>query len=241
MIRCPDAIWLPGPAWKVGYVVLGRTSAKSGVVDHSSEGPFQATIDVLNGPRNVSWQFTNDDSGLYQHYDVEAVCWHAGFEANKKFVGCENTGRKGEPLTERQYNNLLGLHRWLKERGVLTVYERRVDLWEHNELWPTDCPSGRIPWEQLIADLKEDDMAFTEEDARRLRELHERSRGDYVRVAGTDRVYLVEARQLTHILNPSVLAGLRDGFGDVRDMPPDDEIWRLPVYLPGGLPDELKR
>ena len=155
-MRCPFAIWLPGPAWKVGYTVFGRTSQKTGVVDHSAEGPLQATLAVLNGMRTASWHFTNDDD-LYQHYPINDVCWHAGFKANKVCVGVENTG-KDEPLTERQYENLLRLHHWLKEQGVLTVCERRVDLWEHNEWMATDCPSGRIPWERLIADLKETGM-----------------------------------------------------------------------------------
>ena len=106
----------------------------------------------------------------------------------------------------------------------------------------TTCPGELYyKWVPGLNEAKEDDMAFTEEDSRRLWELYKRSRGDYVRVAGTGRVYGVEARQLTHILNPSVLGGLRDSFDDVRDVPPDDEIWQLPVYLPGGLPDELKR
>ena len=151
-MRCPFATWLPGPVWKVGYTVFGRTSQKTGVVDHSAEGPLNATLAVLNGPRTASWQFTNDDD-LYQHYDIDDVCWHAGYEANRTCVGVENTGTG--PLTERQYENLLRLHRWLREQDVLTVCERRVDLWEHNEFMATDCPSGRIPWERLIADLEE--------------------------------------------------------------------------------------
>lgn len=152
------AIKRPGPAWKVGYAVFGRTSKKDSVVDHSSEGPLAATLGVLDSWRTASWQFTNDDSALYQHYPISDVCWHAGFEANKRCVGVENTGRKSEPLTGAQYNHLVQLHLWLKEQGVLTVCERRVDLWEHNEWMATDCPSGRIPWDRLIADLKEEEV-----------------------------------------------------------------------------------
>jgi len=152
------AIKRPGPAWKAGYTVFGRTSQKTGVVDHSAEGPLEATLGVLDSWRTASWHFTNDGLALYQHYPITDVCWHAGFEANKKCVGVENTGRKDEPLTESQYLHLLALHRWLKSVGVLTVCERRVDLWEHNEWMATDCPSGRIPWDRLIADLKEKDM-----------------------------------------------------------------------------------
>jgi len=129
---------------------------------------LEATLGVLDSWRTASWQFTNDDSALYQHYPISDVCWHAGFEANKKCVGVENTGRKGEPLTDRQYDHLLALHLWLREQGVLTVCERRVDLWEHNEWMATDCPSGRIPWDRLIADLKEEGM--DEEERKKLDE-----------------------------------------------------------------------
>ena len=111
--------------------------------------------------------------------------------------------------------------------------------------WATACP-GKLyrewmPQLMMAANgQEEDDMAFTEEDRRLLGEIRQVMRGDYVRVTGTDRVWEVDVDQLTHVLNPSVLAALRDSFGDVRDLPPTDEVWRLPVYLPGGLPNELR-
>lgn len=159
---CPFAIWRPGPKWKAGYTVFGRTSEKHGVVDHSSGGPLAATLGELDSWKTKSWQFTNDDSGLYQHYPISDVCWHAGFKANKAYVGVESTG-KDDPLTLRQYDHLLELHLWLKERGVLTVCELRTDLWEHGWLMPTDCPSGRIPWSRLISDLKEEPMEIQDD------------------------------------------------------------------------------
>lgn len=226
--RYPGAIWLPGPRWKVGYIVFGRTSKKDSVIDHSADGPFQAAIDVLNSPRLVSWQFTNDDSGLYQHYEIEDVCWHAGFQANKRCVGVESTG-KDEPLTERQYQHLVGLHRWLRERGVLTVCERRVDLWEHNEWRNTDCPSGRIPWARLIEDLKEEDM-----------------KPPLYQILGRPEVYALSVGGIEYEHIPDQKTFRRRGYKDedVQVVGPDDgEIWddltALPVkYL--GVPPDLR-
>ena len=212
------AIWLPGPTWKVGYTVFGRTSQKRGVVDHSADGPLQATLGVLNGPRTASWQFTNDDD-LYQHYSINDVCWHAGYEANRVCVGVENTG-KG-PLTERQYNNLLRLHRWLKVQGVLTVCERRIDLWEHNEWMATDCPSGRIPWERLIADLREEDMKL-------------------YRMKDRPEVYFAAGGKLVHIPNRSVFIALGYKDEDVEVLPAGSPIWGLPVEYPSGVPADLR-
>ncbi|KPJ50151.1 MAG: hypothetical protein AMJ38_02195 [Dehalococcoidia bacterium DG_22] len=162
--RCPFAVWKPGPNWKVGYIVLGRTSNKTGVVYHSAEGPLDPTFGVLYGIRNASWHFTNDDSGLYQHYDIRDITWHAGMKANKICVGVENTGAKNEPLTSKQFSQLVDLTRWLKEQGVLTVLERRGDLWEHNEWMNTDCPSGRIPWAEIVQAVKEAEVRQCQDD-----------------------------------------------------------------------------
>lgn len=163
MSRCPFATWRPGPPHKVGYGAL-TLSVKDGVIDHSAEGPLSATLDVLDSSRQVSWHFTNDDTGLYQHYDTDAVCWHAGYNANVRFVGVENTGVAGEWLTDNQLDHLIDLHMWLKDEGILTECKRAVDLWEHNEWMATDCPSGRIPWSWLIVQLKEEEEPMSTED-----------------------------------------------------------------------------
>lgn len=229
---CDFAIWRPGPKWKVGYTVFGRTSDKHGVVDHSSEGPLEATLGVLDSWRTVSWQFTvsaiellsenNLLTRVYQHYPITDVCWHAGFAANKQYVGIEHCGRKDEPLTEPQYQTTLRLHRWLRQQGVLTVCERRVDLWEHNELMATDCPSGRIPWDRLIRDLKEEPM-LTEEQAKKLiaEALEARDKADELEQAARG---AVAAQAFDAVL--SVLTGHWENLpNDLKSIKNEAEYW----------------
>lgn len=152
-MKYPGAIWYPGPAPKRGYGGV-LTGSKTGIVLHSAEGPWSAMQQVLlTGP--TSWHFSVLKSGdVYQHYDWNTVCYHAGNRlANELLIGIEHEGKAGEPLTEPQLAASKALVSYLlKEIGVLPV--RGQTLHEHNEVWnwaepnvgPTSCPSNRIPW-----------------------------------------------------------------------------------------------
>ena len=143
------AIVRPGPPAKTGEAsaILRRGQ---GVVVHSAEGSLESALGVLDGPRPASWHLTvAKDGRYYQHYPLETITWHAGVDANPRYVGIECEGVAGEPLTPEQVETLRSILDWLQAVDAWPVRERGVTLWEHNEFMPTACPSGRIPWDEL--------------------------------------------------------------------------------------------
>ena len=171
----------PGPDWKGGYTdapALGTLDEKEGEVKHSAEGPLASLFHELDRPdRTASWTFSLAQDGLvYQHYPLEWRAWHAGVMGDRRFdtslignltlVGEEHEGggpnNPSEPLTELQRASSIRLTRDVRRLCPhIGPPALRVNLWEHNWLSPTSCPSGRIPWPQILTALQvamEEDM-----------------------------------------------------------------------------------
>jgi N-acetyl-anhydromuramyl-L-alanine amidase AmpD len=134
------------------------------------EGGLAAAHGVLSGPAQSSWHFSNPKVGpLEQHYAMSRITWHGGsLGANRRYVGIEHEGVAGEPLTASQIENDVALLGWLAENDVQPWpgLIRLDTLWEHNEMTrygskATACPSGRIPWQEVI------DLATIDTEARR--------------------------------------------------------------------------
>lgn len=179
------ATWLPfcikrlGPSWKQGYpsVPLRTLAEIEGEVDHSMEGYRGGAYAVLDGPRQASWTFSIYRSGPpEQHYPLESIPWHAGLPGDRRqdtslignltLVGKEHEGVR-EDLTASQLDWSLKITqaiRNLAPRVKANPPTLRVNLWEHNWLSATSCPSGRIPWQAFLN--MEDDMALTDGDKR---------------------------------------------------------------------------
>ena len=105
----------------------------------------------------------------------------------------------------------------------------RVNLWEHNWLTQTSCPSGRIPWDRLIADLQGgDEMDPDEVRAIVEQELNKRL-PLAVQFGGDPNVYWVNG--LTRIDSPDYLEGVT-----VLQLPADHPARRLPTSFPDGAP-----
>lgn len=169
-MRYPAAIWRECP--KHGYG-NDDTHLHEGIVAHSMEGSLAAAFGELDNPnRAASWTFSvAKDGKVYQHVDTDNIAWTNGSRnANKKFWGIEHEGVAGEPLTDAQRTATTALMGWLLSSYGLTPI-RLVTLWEHREMMAygaaaTACPSGRIPWQAIIAGItqpQEDDMAGTEQ------------------------------------------------------------------------------
>ncbi len=169
-----SAAWYPaarrrdGPSNKFGYPTRNPTDKyghKKGACYHSSEGTLASWWGILDNrvPPRKSATFFNPKRGkLYQHYRVDAHTWANGTTAaNKGYVSCENEGMAGEPLTTSQVDNLVGLSAWLKERFGWAELSRTTTMREHNEFKATACPSGRIPWAEIIRRAEEDDMPYS--------------------------------------------------------------------------------
>ena len=155
---CPWAVRHLGPAAKRE----GVRSGKGGVL-HSAEGPLTASFRILakldGAPAEwqKSWHFTvAKDGAVYQHYPLDAVCWHAGPKANPFYAGIEHEGVAGESLTPEQLAAAVRLVGWIAAvegwPGLPLEWRHRL-LFEHNEFMATACPSGRIPWPDLLGRL----------------------------------------------------------------------------------------
>lgn len=121
-------------------------------------GPLSAAFGELDrASRQASWHFSVAKGGqVYQHYPLTAATWHCGSPHwNQRLVGIEHeggpVGNESEPLTTAQREASVRLVRWIARECGWSRLERRVNLWEHNEVSPADrptaCPSGRIPWD----------------------------------------------------------------------------------------------
>lgn len=150
------------------------SAPKHGEIKHDSTGPLSATFGVLDTHEINSWHFTIDEE-IYQHYPVAANCWHGNdtdpdddVRANVDLVGIEHTRINTAqlvPLAPRQVELTTKLTTWLSQNAGLSNYTRihrggkqTPDTWllcEHNEVGntPTACPSGRIPWQQIMGGL----------------------------------------------------------------------------------------
>lgn len=167
----------PGP---VGSVNGSRNGGK-GVIPHSAEGSWDSLKHLHDfhwsratdpDPRNrASWGATNlKDGRLVQHYSVWEQTWTSGSDyPNNNFFAFENEGGAGEPLTDAQTANTVRICRelgsaqgWTLRRPV-DAQDKTATAYEHNECRrfgsaPTACPSGRVPWGEIMRQLEEDDV-----------------------------------------------------------------------------------
>ena len=159
----------PGPLDKTN----GGTNTIAGVVPHSAEGYAPLLMQLVHDEaRRASWMASNLKNGRFiQHYSVYAQTWTSGAGyPNNNFVAWENEGVEGEPLTPQQTTNIVrvirelsALGRW-KPRRPADGKDKTATLYEHRECvrWgaeATACPSGRIPWDEIMRQLgEEDDM-----------------------------------------------------------------------------------
>ena len=158
----PPAVQRSGPGWKTGYPPIYKNGGR-GVVCHSMVGSYAGAMNRLASQDRASWHFSVTKAGtVYQHYRVDEITWHAGSPRwNQALIGIEHEGgapgNESEPLTPAQRDASVALVRWLSQQCGFPLV-RRVGLWEHNELYQTACPSGRIPWQFYE---EEEEMAIT--------------------------------------------------------------------------------
>jgi len=167
-VRYPPAIWRGTD--KHGYG-NDDTCLGEGIVAHSMEGPLAAAFGELDRPdRQASWHFSiAKDGTVYQHIETENISYASGsYQANRRFWSMEHEGVAGEPLEPPQKASSIGVMGWLlSTHGLVPV--RLLTLFEHRDMTAygaaaTACPSNRIPWNEIIAALQEDDMPFNEDD-----------------------------------------------------------------------------
>ena len=178
----PELLWSPSPNFGYPRGEHGQLAAKTsgGEFHHSMVGSLQAAkYRFLNAGAQVSAHFLFPRVGIpTQMVDSSDAAWHAagtfrdnplpggpaiGTLANLYFHGFEFEGgavdNLSEPLTPNQIAWGIKVTHWLREtHNTRRTYVLRETLWEHNWVTPTSCPSGRIPWDSLVAALEEDEM-----------------------------------------------------------------------------------
>ncbi len=148
------AIQRPGPEGKF----WPAENAVNGIIEHSMQGSLMGAWTVLDNPNAASWQFSIAKDGVvYQHYPLNASCWHAGSKAqNERLIGVEHEGgpplNLSEPFTEPQVASSVALSQWIAEQGGFTLSRNPAGqtLFEHRDVHNTLCPSGRVPWERYF-------------------------------------------------------------------------------------------
>lgn len=185
MTVLPWATWRAGPRQKLGYGNKKTRPLTSieGEVKHSAEGWYPGMLSVLDDLSRGSWHFSILlDGRLIQHYQLEDIAWHCGLPGDERtdtslignitLVGVEHEG-KDAPINTAQIATTTRLSSDL--RILCPAYgsrpaQLRVNMWEHNWLSFTQCPSDRILWNPIIAGLsqpplEEDDMTPAQEQA----------------------------------------------------------------------------
>lgn len=131
--QCPKSLsceWLPAPyEWygepspgaygnhdlanrshdmKIDYIVI-----------HDTEGSWQTTLDLVQDPTYVSWQYTmrSSDGAIWQHVKHDDIAWHAGnWYVNMHSIGIEHEGYAATGatwFTEAMYRNSARLVKYL--------------------------------------------------------------------------------------------------------------------------------
>lgn len=142
-MRYPNAIWVPGPAWKVQGSMVVR-----GVTGHSAVG-YAAGLRAVLMDGEWAWHFSVlYDGTVWQHYDSTEIVPH-GHAGNGFTDGIEHEGGAippyDEPLRPAQLAASIELVRWLSQVHSFPL-QRGNGLWQHDDWFPKLCPVGRIPW-----------------------------------------------------------------------------------------------
>jgi LysM repeat protein len=171
------AVRAPGPEDKV----YAAANSAIGYVPHSAVGFYSGWASRLFATnRRPDGRYTANaavsvhgwiayDGSVTQHYPLNASCWASGSEyPNTNFVAFENEGGfnpTDEPLTPAQVQSNVRIIRdlaqwrgWQGFRRPADAQDTTANLYEHRECvrWgsePTACPSGRIPWDRILAEL----------------------------------------------------------------------------------------
>jgi hypothetical protein len=173
----PGAEWHPVKNFGYPQGTHGQLEANGprGAFWHLAQGwkgGAEATFNTEG--RGSAHLIFNFEGPPWQFVDLSDAAWHAGGRiptgfhelANLYFWGFEfeGGGPAGPAYNDHQLAEAVKAHHWLAAHyPIKWVYERRVDLWEHHEVYATDCPALPIPWDRAIALLKGEE-AMTDAD-----------------------------------------------------------------------------
>lgn len=161
--ECPRSLaceWLPAPYQETAPGDYGNhdkaNRPKTGKIDyiviHDTEGGWQGTLNMVQDPTYVSWQYTmrSSDGKTWQHVLAKDVAWHAGnWYVNSHSVGIEHEGIAAQGATwytEALYRNSARLVRYLAHKHRVPL--DRAHIIGHDQV-PGTLPTtvGGMHWD----------------------------------------------------------------------------------------------
>ncbi|MEU0966786.1 peptidoglycan recognition family protein [Streptomyces sp. NPDC005917] len=151
--ECPTTVsceWIPAPYTEFGdndygnHDVGDRPVSQSikYIIIHDTEGAWDGTINLVQDPTYVSWNYTirSTDGLIAQHVKAKDVAWHAGnWYINAKSVGIEHEGFLASPdawYTEAMYRSSARLVKYLTTKYGIPL-DRQHILGHDNVPGPT--------------------------------------------------------------------------------------------------------
>ena len=140
--ECPRSLgceWIPAPYEDLGDGNYGnhdladrpRSQRIRYIVIHDTEGSYAGTLNLVQDPTYVSWQYTlrASDGHIAQHVKAKDVAWHAGnWYVNAKSIGLEHEGyaARGTWYTEAMYRSSAKLVRYLADRHDIPLDRQHI-------------------------------------------------------------------------------------------------------------------
>ncbi len=154
-VECPTSLgceWLPAPYQDLGGGDYGNhdladrpnTGKIDYIIVHDTEGGWQGTLNLVQDPTYVSWQYTmrSSDGHTWQHVKANDVAWHAGnWYVNMHSIGIEHEGFAAQGATwytESLYRNSAKLVRYLAAKNNIPL--DRAHIIGHDQI-PGTVPS----------------------------------------------------------------------------------------------------
>ncbi|MER7837552.1 peptidoglycan recognition family protein [Streptomyces sp. NPDC096040] len=151
--ECPTTVsceWIPAPYEEFGdndygnHDVGDRPVSQSikYIIIHDTEGAWDGTINLIQDPTYVSWNYTvrSTDGLIAQHVKAKDVAWHAGnWYINAKSIGIEHEGFLASPdawYTEAMYRSSARLVKYLTAKYGIPL-DRQHILGHDNVPGPT--------------------------------------------------------------------------------------------------------
>jgi hypothetical protein len=128
-LPAPYSMYGPGAGDYGNHDLADRP--KTGKIDyiviHDTEGSWQGTLNLVQDPTYVSWQYTmrSSDGHVWQHVDAKDVAWHAGnWYVNMHAIGIEHEGFAAQGATwytDVLYRNSAKLVRYLAQQNDIPL------------------------------------------------------------------------------------------------------------------------
>jgi N-acetylmuramoyl-L-alanine amidase len=137
--RGPGCEWIPAPYEELDDGGYGnhdladrpRSQKIRYIVIHDTEGSYAGTLNLVQDPAYVSWQYTlrASDGHIAQHVLAKDVAWHAGnWYVNAKSIGLEHEGyaARGTWYTEAMYRTSAKLVRYLAKKYDIPLDRQHI-------------------------------------------------------------------------------------------------------------------